>query len=1156
MAKSFSFNNAQFERIFPFYLRIDRDLKITGIGKSLHKIIAINEGDLFQEFFSISRPKTSIGSFDDFQELENQLVVLESNTGAKLTLRGQFEFDNEEALFLGSPWFNSMEQITEKNLVINDFANHDPLIDLLHILKSVELTNEDLKTLIDTTNKQKRDLKKANRAFKDIALFTEQNPDPLLRIDYEGNLIQNNPAAAKLDFIEYEGQIYRNDEFFKLIVQDFEKKSDKWDIECSSNDVDYSFTCVPVPSEEYINFYGTDITRQKEYKLELEKLSLIVQKTVNAVIITDKHGQIEWVNTGFENMTGYHLSEVKGKTPGNFLQGDKTNRETIAYMKKQILQEEPFTCEIYNYTKTGEGYWIRINAQPLFNENGEISQFFAIEEDITFQKQAQEKLEVQRKFYEQILDNIPSDIAVFDRDHTYKYINPKGINDPELRRWMVGKKDEDYFKKRNKPLSLLKDRKKIFKSVLDSKKLKSWEEVLKTPQGKTQFMLRNLYPVQNQDNEIELVIGYGIDITKIKEIQLEKEQGEKRYRDVIDNTLAMVITHDLGGKILTVNPMVSKMFGYQDHELLGKHLSDFMPKADAQTFDKAYLDEIRKEKEATGVLRIKHKNGSIVYNLYSNYLKEEPGKEPYIIGFSIDITDRILAEKELKIAKKATEDLAKTKQNFLANMSHEIRTPMNAILGLSHQLQKTTLNTKQQMYLDTITNSSENLLVIINDVLDLAKIEAGKLSVEHIDFDLKNSLQQVLQGMAPKAEEKGLKLTISSFDQNLNNILVGDPFRLNQILLNLVSNAIKFTDRGYVTISCDVLEENQNEQKVAISVSDSGIGMDPEFAKNLFQKFTQEDASITRKFGGTGLGMSITKSLVDLMGGNIAVESVKGTGTTIKVVLDFKKTSTNGMLLQPDETIQTSMLVNKKFLIVDDNEANRLVASTILEGYGVITTEAEDGKKAVKELSDGLFDLVLMDIQMPELNGYEATKLIRETLKSKVPIIALTANAIKGEHEKCLQAGMDGYLSKPFKEEDLLKIVCEWMDHSEGRDTGQPGIEKKQLYSLLKLEEIAKGNQEFIHKMIQLFLDQTPVAIENMKLAYQAEEFSEVKAIAHRIKPSIDTLGIRSVKNDIKDIEKNAEHYKTSIQLESLILKLDQVLNQVYKELEIGIKTN
>ena len=1153
MTDSFSFSTAQIERLFPFYIRINQDLEVLALGRSLTKIYPLAKEKLFNQFFSIPRPLTEVDCFDDLVMLQNQLIVLKAHSEEELVLRGQFEWieENNELLFVGSPWFNSMEQIGNKNLVINDFANHDPMIDMLHVLKSVELTNDDLKELISTISNQKNDLKKANIQYRDVALFTEQNPDPLLRIDYNGNLLQNNPAASKLDFIEYEGVLYRNDEFFKLIVIDFETKSDIWNIECISNDKNYSFTCVPVPDQGYINFYGTDITVQNEYKNELEKLSLIVQKTVNAVIITDASGKIEWINNGFVDMTGYELSEVKGKTPGSLLQGEETNPETIEYMKRSILNQEPFTCEIFNYKKSGVGYWLRINAQPLFDEHGEISQFFAIEEDITFEKQAQEKLEAQRIFYEQILDNIPTDIAVFSPDHTYLYINPKGISDPVLRKWMIGKKDEDYIKKRNKPLSLLEGRKKIFQRVLDTKELKSWEEKMAMENGSSKYIMRNMYPVINQDKKVDLIIGYGIDITNIKSIQLEKEESEKRYRDVIDNTLAIVTTHDLDGRFLTVNPMVYKLYGYKDEEVLGRYLPDFMPKADKSLFQDVYLKNIIKDKEATGVFRIKHKDGSIVYNLYNNFLKEEPGKEPYIIGFAVDITDRILAEKELKIAKKVTEDLAKTKQNFLANMSHEIRTPMNAIMGLSSQLQKTVLSEKQKMYLDTITHSSENLLVIINDILDLAKLEAGKLSMEKIGFDPKHLVQKIIQGMSYKSEEKGLRLTNTFCDPELNDILLGDPYRLNQILLNLVSNAIKFTDKGNVEISCKVLEDNDVEQMVEICVKDTGIGMDPMFVRNLFQKFSQEDATITRKFGGTGLGMSITKSLVDLMGGDIIVESEKGTGTSIKVRISLEKGTQEDSEKRKEHVIDVKILEGKKILIVDDNETNRLIATTILGEYGALLSEAEDGAIAVKKVSQDNFDLVLMDIQMPELNGYEATKLIREKFRSEIPIVALTANAIKGENEKCFQAGMDGYLSKPFTEDQLLQIVCEWLDKGNDASIGIiDEVDQSPLYNLTKLEDIAKGNQKFIDKMLRLFIDQVPDSVAEIKMAYKEGDFQNIKKTAHKIKPTIDIMEIVSLKNVIRDMEKNAEIYQSSELLENLISQLDEVIGKVVDSLQ------
>ncbi|MBX9808473.1 MAG: hypothetical protein K2X95_11825, partial [Flavobacteriaceae bacterium] len=289
MANPFSFNEAQFDHLFPFYILINKDLKIVGYGKSISKLCDLQKAKNFNQLFTIPRPLTLINSFEDLIALQNQLVLMELSSDKKLTLRGQFEYmqETDEILFLGSPWFGSIEQLRENNLKINDFSKNDPLIDLLHVLKTVEITNDDLKELVSTINKQKNDLKAVNKELYDIALFDKQNPDPNLRMNYKGDLIQNNPAASNLDFIEYEGNTYRNDLFFKLIASGFDKELKKWNFEARSNEIDYSFDCIAIPDEGYINIYGRDITKQKINQQEIEKLSLIVQETTSSVVITD-----------------------------------------------------------------------------------------------------------------------------------------------------------------------------------------------------------------------------------------------------------------------------------------------------------------------------------------------------------------------------------------------------------------------------------------------------------------------------------------------------------------------------------------------------------------------------------------------------------------------------------------------------------------------------------------------------------------------------------------------------------------------------------------------------------------------------------------------------------------------------------------------------
>lgn len=519
------------------------------------------------------------------------------------------------------------------------------------------------------------------------------------------------------------------------------------------------------------------------------------------------------------------------------------------------------------------------------------------------------------------------------------------------------------------------------------------------------------------------------------------------------------------------------------------------------------------------------------------------------------ITKRKEIEKELVAAKETAEASTQSKELFLANMSHEIRTPINAIFGMANQLAKTTLTEKQHFYLNIIHTAADNLLIIINDILDLSKVESGKLSLEKIGFEPKAVVGRVMQVMMHKAEEKGLNFINSFCDAKLFPVLLGDPYRLNQVILNLVSNAIKFTHKGTVDITCRVIKDSKENQTVKVSVSDTGIGMDEAFSKNLFQKFSQEDNSFIRKYGGTGLGMSICKHLVELMDGSIEVESKKGQGTTISFIINFQKGTIKDLPRKTKTEVDTAIISGKKILVTDDNEMNQLVAATILQNFGAEITEAFNGIEAIEKIKNNSYDLVLMDVQMPEMDGFEATGKIRETISKELPIIALTAFAIKGDNQKCLDAGMNDYLSKPFEESELLSVVSKWLQHPVSLPAnGKVKNKEIALYNLSKLEEIAKGNVTFINKMITMFIEQTPAAVEEIQYAYANKNFEAVKKIAHRIKPSIDNMGITSLKTEIREIEKLAETNSELPQLELQIKKLHEVISKVVNELKL-VKT-
>nr|WP_198999916.1 ATP-binding protein [Flavobacterium sp. ASV13] len=466
---------------------------------------------------------------------------------------------------------------------------------------------------------------------------------------------------------------------------------------------------------------------------------------------------------------------------------------------------------------------------------------------------------------------------------------------------------------------------------------------------------------------------------------------------------------------------------------------------------------------------------------------------------------------ELSAQKKIAERAIFAKDSFLANMSHEIRTPLNAIIGFTDLLAQTRLDDVQRDYIDSVQIAEENLLLIINDILDLSKIESGNLIIDAHPFHLKNTLKHVydlLKVKVPKDVEFNLFL-----DAEMPEIVIGDQGRLNQILVNLTGNALKFTEEGEVTVSVKKVAETADDYSLKFSVKDTGIGIPEDKLETIFERFTQAEESTTRKFGGTGLGLNIVKQLVELQNGEIHVKSKTGRGSEFFFLFTYKKTNHIEVETKPLAGYNLGKL---KILLCEDNVLNQKLVKNVISNFGFELDIAENGEAGIELLSKNNYDLVLMDLQMPVKDGYQTTRYIRNQLKLSIPIIAMTAHSLVGEQERCYQEGMNGYVPKPFKQTVLLDTIKTVMTKKKN-----PVHERK--IDLSFLNEVSCDDPDFIQDMIDLFLEKIPNEVTQLNEAIHTNDHDKVMRLSHNMKSSLDIFMLKDLSNYLSIIEKEAK---------------------------------
>ncbi len=889
----------------------------------------------------------------------------------------------------------------------------------------------------------------------------------------------------------------------------------------------------------------------------------------DSVIIIDTKGKIYLVNKKAEQTFGYPREELLGNSiemlvPDSFKSVHKSHRN--GYLKSP--EARPMAkqgVELFAKRKDGSVFPVEISLSPVETEKGmlilssvrDVSQRVDNERKL---RNAARELNLSYQRLQGIIDSSQDLIAAVDVNYNFIAFN-RAFKVYFDQRYRTDIKAGDNLQKIYQTASNdYRELQPYWERALKGQEF-SFELRLPDPEDKTERIYNITFnSIQEQNRRLLGATHVIRDITE----EFKQREILKRSEDMLNDGQEFARLGSFEYDFKTQEVYCSDAI----YELLGVKTVDaevlrLMESEDREAISRAYQDLVE---DGTPLHRLVHfkrvtDGANMVFSLAARRRITANGN-PGIIGVIQDKTNDYRTQEELRKAKIKAEETAKLKQHFVANMSHEIRTPMNAILGFSRFLMEANLNTELKDYATNIFSSAENLLVLIDDILDFSKLEAGKVTIEAVDFSLENVLMHIERLFRLKAQQKGIRLLLK-MSAELAEAYNGDPYRINQMLVNVVGNAIKFTESGNVTVSADVVKQSKKKHQIQIQVTDTGIGIPKNKLKTIFQSFSQAEGNTTRKYGGSGLGLSIVQNLLKILGGTIDVSSTVGEGSTFTLTFDLKIGDPTKLERTAAVDIQELSGEGYHVLLAEDNHNNQIITVKLLRDIGFTVTTADNGEEAIELFKRVNPDIVLMDIQMPLMDGVEAMQHIRKMEGDKfTPIVALTAHALIEERERYLEAGMQAYVSKPFKPHDLYQTVFKALGIAGGstlapkhRPMAADLVEEeqestptsKQVVDLSFLHDMVGGDMEVMREMLDIFMEDTPIYLKTIEEHLAKEDWDPIAKTCHTLKSSIGFMG----RNDLVEFAQELQLQKTKPPADAPIRKtLAHFVSEIKKVLK------